>query len=146
MLVIDNSTIKPETARRVARALAEAGVDFLDAPVSGGDIGAREATLAIMVGGPRAAFERAQPLFRAIGKTITYVGESGAGQVAKACNQIMVAAQMVAMGGCFSWRRNRSGCAAVVDAIREGRRGAGRWMSSRRGSSQASAGRASRRT
>ena len=97
LLYVDHSTIKPETARYVAEKLAEAGVACLDAPVSGGDIGARAGTLAIMVGGPREAFERAMPCFEATGKTITHVGESGAGQVAKACNQIMVAAQMVAM-------------------------------------------------
>jgi 2-hydroxy-3-oxopropionate reductase len=95
---VDNSTIKPETARRVASALAAVGVDALDAPVSGGDVGAKAGTLAIMVGGSRQAFDRAFPIFEAMGKTITYVGESGAGQVAKACNQVMVAAQMVAMG------------------------------------------------
>lgn len=95
---VDNSTIKPESARRIAAALGGAGVSALDAPVSGGDVGARQGTLAVMVGGPRPAFERALPVLQAMGKTITYVGESGAGQVAKACNQIMVAAQMVAMG------------------------------------------------
>lgn len=98
MVVVDNSTIKPESARRLAAALAEAGALALDAPVSGGDVGARQGTLAVMVGGPRAAFDRVLPIFQAMGKTITYVGESGAGQVAKACNQVMVAAQMVAMG------------------------------------------------
>ncbi len=66
--------------------------------MSGGDIGARAGTLAIMVGGPREVFDEVMPLFEATGKTITYVGESGAGQVAKVCNQIMVAAQMVALG------------------------------------------------
>lgn len=98
MVVVDNSTIKPESARRLAAALAEAGALALDAPVSGGDVGARQGTLAVMVGGPRATFDRVLPIFQAMGKTITYVGESGAGQVAKACNQVMVAAQMVAMG------------------------------------------------
>ncbi|MFA9490300.1 MAG: NAD(P)-dependent oxidoreductase [Anaerolineales bacterium] len=98
MIYIDNSTIKPETARNIAAVLAEQGVRALDAPVSGGDIGAKTGTLAIMVGGSEDAFEGARPIFEAMGKTITYVGESGAGQVAKACNQIMVAAQMVAMG------------------------------------------------
>ncbi len=98
MVFIDNSTIKPETARKIAAALAQQEVDALDAPVSGGDVGAKAGTLAIMVGGPRKAFGRVLPVLQAIGKTITYVGESGAGQVAKACNQIMVAAQMVAMG------------------------------------------------
>lgn len=97
MVVIDNSTIKPETARNIAAQLAEAQVTFLDAPVSGGDVGAIAGTLAIMVGGPRRVFEDMRPVFEAIGKEITWVGESGAGQVAKACNQIMVAAQMAAM-------------------------------------------------
>ena len=97
MIYIDNSTIKPETAREIAVALAERGAHALDAPVSGGDVGAKAGTLAIMVGGSEDAFEEAKPIFEAMGKTITYVGASGAGQVAKACNQIMVAAQMVAM-------------------------------------------------
>lgn len=98
MIFVDNSTIKPVTARNIAAALREIGVDSLDAPVSGGDIGAREGTLAIMVGGSESALERVMPIFQVIGNTITYVGESGAGQVAKAANQIMVAAQMIAMG------------------------------------------------
>lgn len=98
MIWVDNSSIKPEVSRRIAVTLAQSGVAALDAPVSGGDIGARNGTLAIMVGGPREAFDKVVPVFQAMGKTITYVGESGAGQVAKACNQIMVAAQMVAMG------------------------------------------------
>ncbi len=98
MIYVDNSTIKPATAREVARRLAEVGVAALDAPVSGGDIGARNATLTIMVGGPAAALETVRPIFEAMGKTITHVGEAGSGQVAKAANQIMVAAQMVAMG------------------------------------------------
>jgi len=98
MVCIDNSTIKPETARSIASRLAEVEVSALDAPVSGGDVGAKAGTLAIMVGGPRDTFDSMLPIFQAMGKTITYVGESGAGQVAKACNQIMVAAQMVATG------------------------------------------------
>jgi 2-hydroxy-3-oxopropionate reductase len=96
-IYVDNSTIKPETARKIATALEAKGVSALDAPVSGGDVGAKAGTLAIMVGGPEPAFQQALPVFEAMGKTITYVGESGAGQVAKACNQVMVAAQMVAM-------------------------------------------------
>lgn len=98
MIFVDNSTIKPETARSIAAALGETGVAALDAPVSGGDIGARAGTLAIMVGGPREAFEAVLPILQAMGKAITYVGGSGAGQIAKACNQMMVSAQMVAMG------------------------------------------------
>jgi 2-hydroxy-3-oxopropionate reductase len=98
LIYIDNSTIKPETARKIAAQLEKVGVLALDAPVSGGDIGARAGTLSIMVGGPQQAFERALPLFEAMGKTITWVGESGAGQIAKAANQIVVAGTMVAMG------------------------------------------------
>ena len=98
LIFVDNSTIKPASARMIAARLGEKGVLALDAPVSGGDIGARNATLAIMVGGPAEVVEKVMPVFLAMGKTVTHVGEAGAGQVAKAANQIMVAAQMVAMG------------------------------------------------
>ncbi len=98
MIFVDNSTIKPATARYISDKLAEMGVQSLDAPVSGGDIGARDGTLTIMVGGPADALEKVMPVFKVIGKNITHVGKSGAGQVTKACNQIMVAAQMAAMG------------------------------------------------
>jgi 2-hydroxy-3-oxopropionate reductase len=98
LIWVDNSTIRPAAARTIAARLAEKGVLSLDAPVSGGDSGARNATLAIMVGGPAEALEKVMPVLMAMGKTVTRVGEAGAGQVAKAANQIMVAAQMVAMG------------------------------------------------
>jgi len=98
LIFIDNSTIKPATARKIAAALNEKGVLSLDAPVSGGDIGAQKGTLAIMVGGPTEALDKVMPVFEAIGQKITHVGGSGTGQIAKACNQVMVAAQMVAMG------------------------------------------------
>jgi 2-hydroxy-3-oxopropionate reductase len=97
LVFVDNSTIRPATARLIAERLAEKGILALDAPVSGGDIGARNATLTIMVGGPVQALEVVRPVFNVMGKTITHVGESGAGQIAKAANQIMVAAQMVAL-------------------------------------------------
>jgi 2-hydroxy-3-oxopropionate reductase len=97
MIFIDNSTIKPETARKIAEKFAEVGVMSLDAPVSGGDIGARDGTLSIMVGGPQEAFDKTLPLFEAMGKTITLVGESGAGQIAKVANQTVVAGTMIAM-------------------------------------------------
>ena len=121
MIYVDNSTIKPETARSIAHALAKKSVSALDAPVSGGDVGAKDGTLAIMVGGPKEVFVRALPIFEAMGKTITHVGESGAGQVAKACNQVMVAAQMVAMGELLMLAQ-RAGVspARVVEAIRGG--------------------------
>jgi 2-hydroxy-3-oxopropionate reductase len=89
-LFIDMSTIAPETSRTLARTLAEKGVDALDAPVSGGEVGAKNATLSIMVGGTAAAFERALPVFQAMGKNIVHIGDAGAGQVAKACNQVVV--------------------------------------------------------
>lgn len=97
LIVVDHSTIKPATARKVAQALAAKGMYFLDAPVSGGQIGAENGTLTIMVGGDAAALEAARPALQAYGKAITYIGDSGAGQIAKCCNQMMVAAQMAAM-------------------------------------------------
>ncbi len=98
LIYVDNSTIKPATARKVGEKLAEKGVLMLDAPVSGGDVGAQQGTLTIMVGGPEESLEKVMPVLKAMGKTITHVGGAGDGQIAKAANQIMVAAQMVAMG------------------------------------------------
>lgn len=121
LIFIDNSTIKPAAARQIAAILGEKGVLCLDAPVSGGDIGARQGTLAIMVGGPTEALERAMPVLRAIGKTITHVGDCGAGQIAKAANQIMVAAQMVAMGELLIFAQKAGADPRkVVEAIRGG--------------------------
>ena len=85
---IDCSTISPETARKVAAALEAKGVAMLDAPVSGGDVGAQAGTLAIMAGGDAAPFERCLPVLQAMGSTIVHVGPNGAGQVVKLCNQI----------------------------------------------------------
>ena len=90
-LVVDMSTISPVVTEELAAAIAEKGASMLDAPVSGGDVGAIEGTLSIMVGGSEADFERAKPLFEVMGKTVTHVGPTGAGQVTKACNQIVVA-------------------------------------------------------
>src|SRR5215210_1472237 len=90
-LVVDMSTSSPVLARELARTARERGVGMLDAPVSGGDVGAIEGTLSIMVGGEEEDFERARPLFDAMGKTITHVGPIGAGQVTKAANQVVVA-------------------------------------------------------
>src|SRR5262245_62652053 len=83
LVVIDTSTIAPDTARTLAARCAEAGVGFLDAPVSGGEQGAIAGTLSIMVGGDAAAYERAAPVFAAIGKTVTHMGASGQGQMTK---------------------------------------------------------------
>jgi 2-hydroxy-3-oxopropionate reductase len=90
-LIVDMSTSSPLLARKLARLARERGVGVLDAPVSGGDVGAIEGTLSIMVGAEEADFERAKPLFEAMGTTITHVGPVGAGQVTKAANQIVVA-------------------------------------------------------
>lgn len=90
-LLIDMSTISPVVTKELSRMAAERGVGMLDAPVSGGDVGAQQGTLSIMVGGGKADFERAKPIFDVLGKTAVHVGESGAGQVVKACNQIVVA-------------------------------------------------------
>jgi 2-hydroxy-3-oxopropionate reductase len=121
LIYVDNSTVKPATARLVAERLGEQGVACLDAPVSGGDIGARQGTLTIMVGGPAEALERVRPVLEAMGKTITHVGEAGAGQIAKAANQIMVAAQMVAMGELLIFARKAGADPQkVVQAIQGG--------------------------
>jgi 2-hydroxy-3-oxopropionate reductase len=90
-LVIDMSTISPLVTQQLAQAAQAHGVRMLDAPVSGGDVGAQQGTLSIMVGGGSEDFERAKPLFEVLGKTIVHVGGTGAGQVVKACNQIVVA-------------------------------------------------------
>ncbi len=90
-LIIDCSTVSATTARTVAQRLAGAGVDFMDCPVSGGVEGARDATLAIMCGGEPASFTRAQPVLAAMGRTVSHFGPVGAGQAAKATNQIMCA-------------------------------------------------------
>ena len=97
-LVIDMSSISPIATKDFARRIAEKGCDYLDAPVSGGEVGAKQATLTIMVGGPDAAFARATPLFEVMGKNITHVGsENGAGQTCKVANQIIVALNIQAV-------------------------------------------------
>jgi len=121
LIFVDNSTIKPATARAFAEKLGERGVQCLDAPVSGGDIGARQGTLTIMVGGPEEALERVRPVLEALGKKITHIGGTGAGQIAKAANQIMVAAQMVAMGELLVFAQKAGADPRkVVEAIRGG--------------------------
>lgn len=87
-VVVDMETISPVVARNIARALAAKDIDMLDAPVSGGPMGAEQATLSIMVGGKPAVFERVRPLFQCLGKTIVHIGDHGAGQITKACNQL----------------------------------------------------------
>ena len=96
-LVVDMSTIDPGPTRRLAATFAARDVAMLDAPVSGGERGAIDAALSIMVGGEASAFERARPVFDALGRTVVHVGPSGAGQVCKACNQLVVAATIEAV-------------------------------------------------
>jgi len=97
-LVIDMSSISPMATKTFARRINEKGADYLDAPVSGGEVGAKNAALTIMVGGPEKAFERARPVFELMGKNITLVGGNGDGQTCKVANQIIVALNIAAVG------------------------------------------------
>ena len=116
LLVVDMSTIAPAAAQRIGRMLGERGLEFLDAPVSGGEVGAINATLSIMVGGKAAAFAKMKPVFELMGKNIVHVGDSGAGQVAKACNQIVTGMGVAAVAEAFNFAR-KSG--ADVAKVRE---------------------------
>ena len=113
-LIIDMSTISPVVAKRLAVETEKRGATMLDAPVSGGEIGAINATLSIMVGGPEEAFQRALPAFEAMGKSIIRIGEAGAGQVCKACNQIVVALTIEAVGEALTLARKAGVNAAKV--------------------------------
>jgi 3-hydroxyisobutyrate dehydrogenase len=104
-IVIDCSTVGADTAREAARRVGARSASFLDAPVSGGVEGARDGTLAIMVGGPEPAFERARPVFAAMGRTTTRFGDNGAGQAAKATNQIMCAGIIQAVAEAMAFAR-----------------------------------------
>ena len=97
-IVVDMSSISPLESKRFAARIHELGASYLDAPVSGGEVGAKNATLTIMVGGPEAAFEAVKPLFELMGKNITLVGDHGAGQTCKVANQIIVAITIEAVG------------------------------------------------
>jgi len=97
LIYIDMSTIAPKMAIHVAEVLTKKEVQCLDAPVSGGETGAKNAALSIMVGGPLQLFEKVKPIFEVMGKTITHCGNSGAGQTVKACNQIQVAMNFIGM-------------------------------------------------
>ena len=97
MIVIDMSTISPSVTRRIAEKLKEKGVEMLDAPVSGGDIGAKQGTLSIMVGGSEEVFKECLPIFEVLGKRITYMGTNGMGQMTKLCNQVICALNIQAV-------------------------------------------------
>lgn len=116
MLVVDMSTVAPSTSIKVHEALKAKGVEALDAPVSGGEIGAKEGTLSIMVGGDEKAFERALPILQAMGKNIVRVGGPGAGQVAKACNQVIVALTIQAVAEALTLARK---CGVDPGKVRE---------------------------
>lgn len=104
-IIIDMSTIAPAAARDIALHLNEQGIEFLDAPVSGGEIGAINASLTIMAGGKAAVFERVRPVLMCLGRTITHMGPSGAGQVTKACNQILTGITIAAVAEAFNFAR-----------------------------------------
>lgn len=125
-VLIDMTTSSPALARRIAEAAAAKGCSSLDAPVSGGDVGAREARLVIMVGGEEAAFAKARPLFEAMGGNIILQGPAGAGQHTKMCNQITIAASMISWAEALAYAK-RSGLdpARVLESIGSG--AAGSW-------------------
>ncbi len=115
-VAVDMSTISPAATRRFAEALKARGADMLDAPVSGGEIGAINATLSIMVGGKAEVFARVQPFFECMGKNIVHVGDHGAGQVAKACNQVVVAVTIEAVSEALAFARKNGVDPAKVRA------------------------------
>jgi 2-hydroxy-3-oxopropionate reductase len=118
LVAVDMSTILPASARDIAARLREKGVDFLDAPVSGGEVGAIAGTLSIMVGGSEAAFAKAKPAFECMGKNIVHVGDSGAGQVAKAANQIVTGAGVLTVAEALNFAaRNGVDPAKVREAL-----------------------------
>jgi 2-hydroxy-3-oxopropionate reductase len=118
MLFIDMSTIAAATSKKIYAELQTRGIQALDAPVSGGDIGAQQGTLSVMVGGEVSAFDRALPVLQAMGKNIVHVGDSGAGQITKACNQIVVAMTVQAVAEALTLAK-KSGVdpAKVRDAL-----------------------------
>lgn len=120
-IVVDMTTSRPTLAKSIADEAVTRGIDSLDAPVSGGDIGAREARLAIMVGGRKEIFDEVMPLFELMGKTISYMGSAGAGQHTKMCNQISVAGTMIGMCECLLYAA-RLGLdqQAVIDIVGTG--------------------------
>jgi 2-hydroxy-3-oxopropionate reductase len=120
-VVVDMSTISPTATRHMAEKLHARGIDMLDAPVSGGEVGAINATLSIMVGGKPEVFERVKPVLEAMGKNIVRVGDHGAGQVAKACNQIVVAVTIEGVAEALTFaRKNGVDPGKVRDALMGG--------------------------
>ncbi len=131
-VVVDMSTVSPAVERKLDEVLRVKSVSLLDAPVSGGDVGAIKGTLAIMAGGSREAFDRVFPLFEAMGKTITYCGPVGNGQLTKLCNQILVAVNLMAVSEAVVFaRKNGLDATAMIDAVAGG--AAGSWQLSNLG-------------
>jgi 3-hydroxyisobutyrate dehydrogenase len=127
LTVVDHSTISPNVTRSLAEDLEKLGVSFLDAPVSGGDTGAREGTLSIMVGGDPAAFERVEPMLRVLGQTITYCGPSGTGQLTKLVNQILVSVTNLAVCEALTFaKKHRLDLEKTIAAVSGG--AAGSWQ------------------
>jgi 3-hydroxyisobutyrate dehydrogenase len=126
-IVIDMSTVSPEVERRLDARLRELGGALVDAPVSGGDVGARDATLAIMAGGTPEAVGRARPILSRMGKTITHCGPVGSGQVAKLCNQILVSVTLLGVSEALLFaRRNGLDPRLMIEAVKDG--AAGSWQ------------------
>lgn len=131
-LLIDMSTISPHTTQQIAQKLTEKGAFMLDAPISGGSEGAANGTLSIMVGGDEAQVERAMPAFEAMGKAITHVGGTGAGQTVKLVNQILVVGNMLAVGEALLFAQAGGlDLQKTLEAVKAG--AAGSWMLSNRG-------------
>ncbi len=136
-IVVDHSTVSPSVARTCADALAAKGAGFLDAPISGGDVGAKAGTLSIMVGGQREHFDAALPVLEAMGKTVTYCGASGAGYTVKLCNQILGGLHLVAASEAIALARSAGvDLDAMLQAVSSG--AAGSWILSNLGPKMAS--------
>ena len=137
MIVVDHSTISPSATRAMAEELLRRNVQFLDAPISGGDVGARNATLAIMVGGDRGAFDKVEPLLRIMGKTITHCGPSGTGQLTKLVNQILVTVTNLAVSEALTFaQKNGLNLEKTIAAVGAG--AAGSWQLANLGPKMAS--------
>jgi 2-hydroxy-3-oxopropionate reductase len=118
LIVVDMSTINPNATREIGTELAAQGIEFLDAPVSGGEVGAINAALTIMVGGKPEVFAKVKPLFEKMGKSVTLIGDCGAGQVAKACNQILTGVGVLAVAEAFNFAaKNDVDVAKVREAL-----------------------------
>jgi 2-hydroxy-3-oxopropionate reductase len=131
-IVIDMSTVSPQLEQRLDEQLRSKGCCLLDAPVSGGDVGARNATLAIMAGGDREAFDSVLDLLKVMGRTITYCGPAGTGQMTKLCNQILVSANLLAVAEALLFARKLGlDPSVMIEAVKNG--AAGSWQLSNLG-------------